>query len=755
MNNKFYTNKTKAKISWPTFDITDVVEMYVYVNGDSQRVDPSAKRFDVTLSEGDNQITAKALFANGVWSPHSNRLNLFKDATPPSPVLNLTVQNDSSFTGNISLNWSASQDLLPVVYLVFRKEKSAVNYKPIDTTRATHFFDPYRQADGTVLKAFQDYEYKILPQDTLGNSAEQNAGMGSTYCNIAPTIQKFSFSMDTLSVFWQFPDTSAALDPVRSAVPLDSVRFDVKLFKDRLPQDFSDAPPYRVDYVVGKTHFKFSVEAGPKYYAVVQAVNLLSANLDKSAWSLPRFSDTGLSIIPAVDSLLTQAQPLDTTGIFVSWERYWHDPFWTVNGKEMVGKVRVIRWKVNEPQTKTEREFLPSSPEFIQSGWMDREQLEDNAKYVYQVIPFEIKVNDPPRLLPAGNNEAYSLNDTSVVINYIDRVFIPKLNHLFAKNPATGKKYFSYPDPTDSLRLEWFWLYKKNDRETPAVKGDFRGAERIKLFVANNSGFENLPNYKKFSQIVEINRKDLADDSLFYFSYVSDLTNQRTFNLYEGKSLFLKIMGFDQWGHDPSYPSSASAELDGITEMVLDNTPPPDPGLSFFVKSSTDTTAGVSLVDIHFNWSPVVDNISGLRKYSILVTQKDHPDSVVLEIGNISPNDITFTEVNFEIKDEYFEHPLLFKILPKDYAGNVNLDTKPVEFSFFNPPIITAIKRDTVTNNLAIKWTKVTSADKYLFVFANQKSYFLDEQLRDNPGNREEVVAVATDPDTIIKTLNK
>ncbi|HDL18584.1 MAG TPA: hypothetical protein ENH29_05980 [Bacteroidetes bacterium] len=65
------------------------------------------------------------------------------------------------------------------------------------------------------------------------------------------------------------------------------------------------------------------------------------------------------------------------------------------------------------------------------------------------------------------------------------------------------------------------------------------------------------------------------------------------------------------------------------------------------------------------------------------------------------------------------------------------------------------MKRDTVTNNLALKWTKVPSADKYLFVFANQKSYFLDEQLRDNPGNREEVVAVATDPDTIIKTLNK
>ena len=602
--------------------------------------------------------------------------------------------------------------------------------------------------DGSVLKAFQYYEYKVVPKDTLGNLAEANAGTDQTYCNIAPKIKRFSFRTDSLSVYWDYPTV-----PDSNVVQQDSIRFDVKLFQDNLPDDFLTAEAYRVDYSIGGKSFKFKVDPGPTYFAVARAVELTSTNLDSSAWSYPRSSDTGNSIIPTVDTLLTQDQPFDTTGIYVSWELYWDDPFWQTNPRDIVGQVKVYRWKEGDSQNKMERIFEPNSIEFNQSQFLDKESLDPDVKYVFQVIPYEIKVNDPPRLLPAGNNNAMVENDTSVVTNYSDRVFIPRLNHLYAVNPNTGKKYFTLTDPGDSLRIEWFWLYKQNGTEVNTKPGDFRGAERVRLFVSNNEEFANQPDFKKFAQEFELVKNNLASEDEFYFTNLFGLLDPSTYNLYEGKSLFLKVMAFDRWGNDPSYPSSAN--VDGVTEMILDNTAPGDPGISFSVKSSTDTSANATLVDISFDWHTVGDNISGLRDYSIIVNKKDDPDSVVFNIPNIASTDTSYLHTNFEIKDEFFDFPLNFNIYPRDFAGNINDETVPVEFNFFKPPEITDGQNDKTTNNITLKWTKVPGADKYLFVFAVKKEYFNDKDLRNNPGNREEILAKPTDPDTLTKKLSK
>ena len=948
-NNRFYTKETSAGIHWPDFDVTDVAEMYVYNNSDSQKIDLTSPRFDQVLNEGENNITARVLFANGLWSPKSNILMVNKDSTPPLAITGLTVANDPSFSGNIFLNWPASTDQLPVVYEVFRKNKGSNDYKSLTVINSTSWTDPYSQSGGSVLKAFQHYEYKVLPKDTLNNISEQNAGFGETYCNIAPVINKlaiyqdnlmvgydfpafsdsnavelnlisfevllfqdnlpqqvssntayrsglitgekqlslniesgrkyyvlvravekkssnsdssawsepnltrimkltvnndefftgnmflswlapsdpalfeyqiyrrdkgtpdfsligetkettwidlynqpgggvlkafqyydykvvlkeltnsssalneafdenycniapvinrFSFTTDSMKIFWKFPSV-----PDSSSVPLESLRFDVKLFQGALPPDFPTAAAYQVDYIIGDKSFEFKIEPGPKYFAVVRALELVSSNVDSSAWSKSKFSDTGESVIPTVDLLMTQAQPLDNSGIFVSWESYWNDPFWTANNKNMLGRVDVLRWKKGDPQNVFERSFKPASVEFENSGFMDKDSLEPDVTYIYQVIPFEIKVNDPPRFLPAGNADMSVLNDTSEVINYIDRVFIPQLNHLYAENPNTGKKYFTLLNPDDSLRIEWFWLYEKNNEKVLASAGDFRGAQNIRLFVSNNPDFVNQPDFKRFTQIIEINRADLTNDELFYFTYISDISNPNTFNIYEGKSLFLKIAAFDRWGNSPAYPSSQ--EIDGFTEMILDNMEPSGTTLSFQVKSSVDTTSDLTLVNIIFNWLPATDNISGVRDYSIIVNSKDNPDSIILNISEIPPQATTITYFDFEIKDEYFEFPLNFNIFPRDYAGNINRDTPPVEFKFFNAPDIISVNRDPLTNKLDFKWTKVQGADKYLVVFAIQKSYFTDEGLRDNPGNNETIVAQTSDPDTLTKILSK
>jgi hypothetical protein len=225
--------------------------------------------------------------------------------------------------------------------------------------------------------------------------------------------------------------------------------------------------------------------------------------------------------------------------------------------------------------------------------------------------------------------------------------------------------------------------------------------------------------------------------------------------MFEGKSVFAKIMGFDRFGNSPTYPSSA--EFDGVTELVLDNTLPTATSLSFQITSSADTVSNRTLVDIAFSWMKSIDELSGLRDYTIEIFQMlNGTESMITSIGNIPAGDTTFTLEKFEIQDEFFEDPLFFRITPRDFADNRNADGDVTEFKFFSPPQLLSVVRDSITNNVTATWTKVPAADKYLFVFAKRKEFFLDPGLRNNPGNREIIPAnAATDPDTITRVINR
>lgn len=748
IDDKFYTNRDSTTISWEDFDLDDIAEMFLTVNGMEISVDPNANQALVPLREGPNEIFAHVVFIDGIRSANSNVLMVIKDSTPPAKIANLTVENDTSFTGNMFLNWTASSDLLQVDYSIFRRELGSGNFEMIGNTLELSFTDPYMNPNGTVLKAFQHYEYKVLPSDQLGNSSDTSAAIDENYCNIAPAIQSIALENDSVVIDWSFPAF-----PEASAVRLDQIRFDVKLFQDVLPDDFDNTPAFRSEFVVADTTVSFKIIPGPKFYAVVRGIELASSNLDSTAWSEPRLTDTGQSIIPPNVNLETQAQPTDTTGIFVVWEDYFEqDPaFWAANSPEIVGFYRVRRWLASSPMDVLERDFGPQNPAYINRMFMDRESLIANENYVYQVIPFEVKTNDPPRFLPAGNDAANNLNAVSMVTNYTDRVFIPKFNGLHPVNPATGKKYFNLVD-SDSLQMNWFWLYLENGMERVADPGDFRGADKLDVFVSNNIDFLNRPDFKQFTRMIQVDRNLLTSGEDFNNIFVDNLTDPNTFNIFEGKSIFAKIMGFDKWGNSPTYPSSA--DFDGINEFILDNTPPTPTSLSFRIASSTDTTSNLTLVDITFSWQKSVDLLSGLRDYSIEIFQMaDGKDSVITAIENIPASDTTFTLNKFEIREEYFEQPLFFRITPRDYADNQNRNGDVVEFEFFSPPDLLSVERDSITNNVVARWTKVQAADRYLIVFANQKSFFLDPGLRNNPGNREVVEAVVSDPDTITRVI--
>ncbi len=767
-----YTTKNAVLVKWTNFELVGVAGMTINVNGQPTPVDPAALEAAAQLTEGLNKIFVTVQFDNGIQSPNCDSLEIIKDSTPPGPI-NLIVTNDSTPNGNMFLNWTAADDLLPVEYEVFRQEinpsgnslsktSKIATFISLGVTSDTFFVDPYINQDGSFLVAFQHYEYKVVPSDLLGNKTEASAATDENYCNIAPIITSMSFIPDNIKITWSFPGF-----PDSSFVPQELTRFDVKLYQDVLPINLDTSPTFRTEFVIGGNMITFQVEPGPVYFAVVRAVELQSSNLDSSAWSNPDSSDTGLSIIPPNDSLATQAQPTDSTGIFVSWEFYFDNPFWNDNPRELVGFFRVIRLRVNNSAEVLERDFFPGDPAYENLMYMDRTGLTPNADYVYQVIPFEKKVNDPPRFVPAGNAGADTANAKSNVKNSTDRVFIPKFNGLHIANPATGKKYFNI-NSNDSLTVEWFWL-EENSTESVADSEDTRGAESVQVFLSNNPDFTNRPAFKQFTEIIEL-RKDLLTIDQFHSTSINDLTNPDRFNVFEGKSIFAKIMGFDRWGNSPNYPSSV--EFDGVDELILDNTLPAPTSLDFKISSSNDTSSAMTLVDINFSWPKSTDDLAGLRDYEIQIFKmtngnqsrmtngnqsqsNDHNETMVANIPNIPGGDSTALLKEFEILDEFFTQPLFFRIIPRDFADNINDSGEVKPFTFFSPPELQLVERDSITNNVSVTWTKVPAADEYRLVFANQKSFFLFPDLRDNPGNSEKIPANSSDPDIITKIIDR
>jgi len=750
IHSKLYTSDGRATIVWDSFDLNGVNAMFLYdAAGDSFQVDPGATQAEVNLSEGENRFYAKLFFTNNLISPPSNVLVLYRDSTPPSDIASLEVKNDLMPEGNLFLQWSPAQDELPVTYKVYRAEMPGGTFVQLGVTDQTSWLDLARKPDGSILKAFQVYRYRVIPVDQLGNLNESEVVERQNYCNSAPQLTAVSYTGDSLLVRWRFfafPDTSV--------VPFDSLRFDVKVFQDTLPprNQLASFPAYRQESVIGKGTVTFPVEAGAKYFVVVRAVELVSGKFRESAWSSPRFSDAGLSIIPPVDTLFVQPQPTDTTGIFVAWDTYWENSFWNDHEKSMVGYFKLIRWEKDDPTKREEFVYGPGSSAYAQLGVMDRNNLKPNVRYVYQVIPFEKKANDPPRFVPAGNKDMATLNDTAEVKNYTDRVFIPRINHIHAINSNTGKRYFHFLTPQDSVRMEWYWVYKENGKEIETRKGDFRGAETVELFVANNPQFENKPGFKRFTKKLRIVKKDLTNIDEFYYTYVKNLLDPDSFNLYEGKSIYVKVTAYDRWGHSPFYPSSA--DFDGISEFILDNSPPTKTEFTFEVKSTPDTSE-IPLVNILLHWKPSSDQVSGLKEYRFeMFAREGDRDSVLFHIDHISAKDTSLTVDRFELSDFYFENPVYLRLIPIDYAGNANLTVEAHQFNFFRPPELLGAEWASETGKVKLTWKKVPGADQYIVVWMTDKSFF-SEDLRNSPAQREIIPGLTTHPDVISDTLNR
>jgi|GEM_PF-4634591 hypothetical protein len=745
-NGRLYTRSSQIQVQFTRFDPAGVQTLVLFVNGDSLLLDPAQLQVNVPVREGVNRIYAVAVFDDGARSLPSNRLEIWRDSAAPARPALFEARVDTGTAGDIYLHWAAAADRLPVRYLLFRREAGTSTWTEIGRIDQTEFVDRFVQPSGSTLRALQKYEYRIIPVDALGNRADTSAVVASSYSNRAPLVNRVHFFADSLQIAWSYPSY-----PDSCIAPRDSLRFDIRIFAGLAEVDPDTSQFFLQETVIGRTDITVPIEPGNIYSVYVRAIELVSGEFRGSAWSIPRRVDTGRSIIPAVDTLLTQYQPFDTTGIYVSWEEYWKHPFWNDHSTELVAYVEVFRWQSGKSDT-VKWTFWTEDTVFQQSGFMDQTNLQPNARYVYQVIPYEQKANDPPRYVPAGNDSARVLNDTSMVRNYVDRAFIPVLDHLYSRNPVTGKKYFSLVGDGDSLRVEWFWVYEESGIRREAGRGDFRGAEKLEIYLANNPEFRNDPGYKYFTRKKVLRKSELTNVDDFYYTYFTGLLDPDSFNLYEGKSIFVKIKAFDRWGHSPLYPSTA--EIDGVEELVLDQTPPTAVPFGFRVQSTQDTTE-VALVDLYFHWSPSTDQVSGLRRYVLQIESRENgKDSLLYEYPDISPEDTTFVIRRFELSDFYFEHPVFFRLFPEDYAGNRNTEIPPLEFRFFEAPqIISAAWADT-TGRIELTWTKVPAADRYLIVWMGDKSYFSDE-LRNSPAQREFVDAHTFDPDTIRYVLNR
>ena len=715
INGSLFTTQTKVILDWSGYDLANVIGFVALVNGSQMQVGASTTQIQVDIHEGLNRLAVKALFDDGRESLWSDTLQVWRDTTPPPPVSWVKVENDSGYQGNMHVHWSPSSDPAGVFYRIYRQQLGAGGPVLWATTSDTFWTDYYEAAS---LRVYQTYKYIVYPADSLGNF-QMTGTWDSNYCNKPPIITHLSYDQEysKLSINWHTPPY-----PDSSAVALRNLRFDVKCFQDSLPVDFIASSYYKSQSVVGDTAMWFNVEPNHDYYCVLRGVELRSGRYDSTNWAKPKLVEAKLvTDIPGVTNLYLQPQPTDTTGIFISWESYWQNSYWTAHEKKIVDFFRIIRTSDTDTLV---RDFTPSSAVFTSAQFMDREDLVPLAKYTYQVIPFEVTQNEPPdSLFPETNVVATVINDT-------DRVFIPQIDKSqFSFHPQKGKYYFR--SEQHSIRVEWRWLDNQGvvfDTSTHNT----RGAQIVQVEAANNSDFLSEPSTGKYAKVKNIilDPSTWDEDTGFYHTYFRELNSPQKFNIYDGDTLFLRIKGLDRWGHDPKYPSSV--KWDGVVSVILDDTPPPP--ISLTASSRAVTSPDSNKVDLILSWNLAIDLISGVKNYKIFL------DS--LKNGNyINVDSLVFIPAT--VKDTSFSNITISKsvaaewrvrIVAEDWAGNQQRQNSPACFKVLPAPKLLAIKMNSDSTITAV-WSKVANSDHYYIEYVDSLQFLGNPALRISPEN--------------------
>lgn len=186
-----YTADDVLIISWADYDTVDVIGFSAVCNGETLSR-PGASPDYMTIPapvDGAYDVSVQATYFDGTVSTWSNTVSVVRDGTPPEPVAYLTVHNDSlDCNGYMDLNWEASLDNTGIGhYVIIRTSVEQDREDTVAISDVTSWVDSCQ-----TLTVYEDYIYRVVPVDLLGNVQWYNNAADTEYCNRPPLITEYS-----------------------------------------------------------------------------------------------------------------------------------------------------------------------------------------------------------------------------------------------------------------------------------------------------------------------------------------------------------------------------------------------------------------------------------------------------------------------------------------------------------------------------------------------------------------------------------
>jgi hypothetical protein len=676
INSVKYTAQNYAIVCWYGYDKTGVAHFEIGVNGTPDTVPVQNDCYTMNL-ERDTVYTVevRAIFANSKISTWSKSDSIIRCTTPPDS-LQLTVNNDTSYTGYMYLCWTpcdtaylaCDSSIIPIDHYEIYRWKSENNIP--GTPYAVVTDTCYWEDNDTTMTVYQCYNYKIHVVNVLEKDSWSN--VGSNYCNRAPEIDSIAVEIGQIRICWERAEPTL----------VDSVVFDVEVCNGLMNTVYYDhhetcyelnnPPPHKVYTFRVRERLSNSL-SGSCYDDSV-----------RSAWSKPVRAPY-LIWPPYVKSIITQPQPAPPLGSCIDLNDYPRSDsgriflHWEVDTTQTdvttVDHFEIYRWI--DPDNE---EFVDTVPALIDT-FMD-DSLTTNVLYTYTVVP--VDEFDNRRL---DNVEASAEIDPYWY-------YTPQI-YPFPEIRKGGPSYFN----DDALTVRWVWLDSTGNK----IDTTF-GADLCQIQIGTDPNFAYNDHVTSSEWVLAIRE---SIDNFPLPDYVNDNNN----------IVYTRVRAQDKWGHLSPWSTEYFCPPEST---IYDAVPPPPlvnlPDTNNIRIDSTTASERVSgSIDVWISWNDVRDKLSGTWYYDIyrcdlLVHSDTSRVSQHIYLDKNLPADSTLLD-------------FCWYVLPVDSVGNKQTYCDTVRLQFYVEPPETLM----VKGQKSLCWSPVGTpvpADSYWVEIVDDLDHF-------------------------------
>lgn len=683
-----------VRVCWPDYDLTRVARIEIVCDEVTYVHDDIGNPcHEVPLpTPGAHNIRARAWYVSNTGSPWSLPVSVYRDASPPTPVSGLAIDDTSGV--DFRLSWDPAQDDVAVDrYEVRMRRLPEDPWQCVGSVAGladTVMFDgkhaePGACADYDSLETYARYQFEVVPVDLVENRRTDGNDSQIACCNRAPRNLRYETTPGL--IVWRWERSTPR-------IPIDNWRWLGEVWKDGVRVDSgtilrTEGAKYEFypDALgLGDGDYVFRVREMP--VGVVEACT--------TAWSQGCVCPYGVAL-PAVADFSVQPQPLLSEGDGGAGMMSLHWTYPTV-------RPGLERFHVTCASDGRTWDVPYGDPESVYELCVpDLASVQDHE---FRILVHSTDYHDP-------SPEAVAIGRIDPAWAYTPQVcgFAPP-----AYTPEGGDGLTSWFN-TDRVEVLWRWIGPDGAPVTGTA-----GAASCQIEAAITSEFEPTPGDLVGTEWLDASAAPAEVD-------LSELGGRE--NLRSGATVWWRVRARDRWwrpdaecGHESPW-STAYAEL-GVARAILDKTPPSPVDTLWF---TTEAFAGPQsdVVDVRVHWHAVGDlpaeNGSGVDHY---VVYRSVPSPITWSVVGVS-QDTFFVDAAVDMAD--LPGGLLYSVRAVDHVGNECVYENAV-VNYQPAPAPTGLM---ATSKRHLEWSYPEDPDWFYVECADEEAELGTSWMRFNP----------------------